>query len=214
MASRQTECGIQGLLSFGTSSCNALETCYFHGAWHERRAWYDEHVMPLCCVTSPRAPHVTRTLFVLVGNKIWGALGAKSMADLFHRAPVLQTVYIQGTIQSTSPLSALSGSSTKTRPLSPTPRFSSLVSPLTSMCPVCVVCRAMVCPDCNFGEAGWRVILQALTTAPHNPKEVVGLGRGFVIASDFDPAAVLRDLKWPVDLLQQIPQFCRSSHPW
>jgi len=73
-------------------------------------------------------------------------------------------------------------------------------------------------PDCDFGEAGWRVILHALATAPHTPKLVAGLQRGFVNATDFDPAAVLRDLKWPVDLLQQrnpdtaIPQFCRELH--
>jgi len=69
---------------------------------------------------------------------------------------------------------------------------------------------------CNFGEAGCRVILHALATAPHTPKVVQGLKRDFVNATDFDPAAVLRDLKWPVDLLQQpnpdtaIPQFCRE----
>ena len=85
------------------------------------------------------------------------------------------------------------------------------------------MCRALcdppfASPDCDFGEAGWRVILHALTTAPHIPKEVEGLQSDFVNATDFDPAAVLRDLKWPVDLLQQpnpdtaIPQFCRELH--
>jgi len=76
----------------------------------------------------------------------------------------------------------------------------------------------MVSGGCGFGEAGWRVILHALATAPHTPKEVGGLKDDFVNATDFDPAAVLRDLKWPVDLLQQpnpdtaIPQFCRELH--
>jgi len=80
----------------------------------------------------------------------------------------------------------------------------------------CGICHH--CPDCDFGEAGWRVILQALATAPHIPAKVVGLKQDFVSASDFDPSAVLRDLKWPVDLLQQpdpdaaIPQFCRELH--
>jgi len=80
----------------------------------------------------------------------------------------------------------------------------------------CGICHH--CPDCGFGEAGWRVILQALATAPHFPDKVEGLNDGFVNATDFEPAAVLRDLKWPVDLLQQpnpntaIPQFCRELH--
>jgi len=71
---------------------------------------------------------------------------------------------------------------------------------------------------CDFGEAGWRIILHALATAPHTPKEVEGLNPDFVHATDFNPAAVLRDLKWPVDLLQQpnpdtaILQFCRELH--
>ena len=47
----------------------------------------------------------------------------------------------------------------------------------------------------DFGEAGWHIILHALAAAPHIPKEVAGLKSGFVNATDFDPAAVLRDLK-------------------
>ena len=89
---------------------------------------------------------------------------------------------------------------------------------LTSHVP-CLVCDPpFASPDCDFGEAGWRVILHALATAPQTPKLVQGLKRDFVDATDFDPAAVLRDLKWPVDLLQQpnpdtaIPQFCRELH--
>ena len=72
--------------------------------------------------------------------------------------------------------------------------------------------------DCGFGETAWRIILHALATAPHIPKEVRGLEDDFVDATDFDPAAVLRGLKWPVDLLQQpnpdtaIPQFSRELH--
>ena len=45
-----------------------------------------------------------------------------------------------------------------------------------------------------------------------------GLKDDFLNTPEFDLAAVLRDLKWPVDLLPQsnpdtdIPQFCRELH--
>jgi len=71
------------------------------------------------------------------------------------------------------------------------------------------------CPVCEFKEAGWRVLLQALATAPHCPKTVGGLEDDFVNARNFDPATV-RDMKWPLELLRQphpnagILEFCRE----
>ena len=89
----------------------------------------------------------------------------------------------------------------------------------------CVTCRrCIVIPldmiilggtDCDFGEAGWRVILSAMTGA-HNLREVIGI-RDFVGATNFDPAAVLVDLGWPADVLHHthphvhFPKFCRAQ---
>ena len=94
-----------------------------------------------------------------------------------------------------------------------------LAHSLTSHVPCRYVIHHFILPlGCNFGEAGWRIILHALATAPHIPNTVVGLKRDFVHATDFDPADVLRDLKWPDYLLQQpnpdiaILQFCRELH--
>ena len=93
---------------------------------------------------------------------------------------------------------------------------------IRSLQPPCPLCLCLASfhrsPGCNFGKAGWHIILHDLATAQHTPKQVEGLQRDFVNARGFDPAGVLRDLKWPVDLLQQsdpdtaIPQFCRELH--
>ena len=74
------------------------------------------------------------------------------------------------------------------------------------------------CSDCNIGAAGWRSILQSLAHVS-SIKTLTGLKYDFTQAMEFDPADVLRDLRWPVDLLQHpdpesaILQFCREmSH--
>jgi len=133
------------------------------------------------------------------GNCNWGALGAESVANLLHHAPVLQTVVLSGTAACTHRC-----------------HLFGLHTHLPCAMPVGNADFAS--EGCDLGEAGWRVILHALATAPHTPKEVVGLEDDFVHSTDFDPAAVLRDLKWPVDVLQQpnpvtaILQFCRELH--
>ena len=69
---------------------------------------------------------------------------------------------------------------------------------------------------CHFGEAGWRRILLALSTAPHIPSRVDGLGMDFVKSTTFDPVVVLQSLRWPAELLEQpdpdkaILEFCRA----
>ena len=72
--------------------------------------------------------------------------------------------------------------------------------------------------DNAIGAAGWRSILQSLAHVS-SIKTLTGFEAGFVCTTKFDPASVLRDLQWPVDLLQHpdpksaILQFCREmSH--
>ena len=75
-----------------------------------------------------------------------------------------------------------------------------------------------LCSGCDIGPAGWRSMLHSLTQAS-GIKTLKGLRDDFIRSTRFDPASVLRDLQWPVDLLQRdspertILQFCRElSH--
>ena len=69
---------------------------------------------------------------------------------------------------------------------------------------------------CNIGAAGWRSILQSLTHFP-KIKTLTGLKQSFIRTSKFDPASMLRDLQWPIELLHHsnpesaILQFCRET---
>jgi len=79
---------------------------------------------------------------------------------------------------------------------------------------MCALCGA----GNGIGATGWRSMLQSLAHVS-NIKTLAGLKTGFTHATTFDPASVLRDLQWPVDLLQHpepdsaILQFCREmSH--
>ena len=86
---------------------------------------------------------------------------------------------------------------------------------MTRFC--CWFVRLMPClePDNNLCSGGWRAILQSIAALPHITI-AYGLKDDFIGATTFDPAKVLRELNWPVDLLHQdkphdaILQFCRE----
>jgi len=68
---------------------------------------------------------------------------------------------------------------------------------------------------CAIGATGWRVVLESLTQAT-GLNVLRGLADDFVQSTTFDPASVLHDLQWPVDILKSphpdiaIPHFCRE----
>jgi len=80
---------VQGRLSFGASPWSALEECSLGCALQSKRvpACMRADLMHICCVQHRCVLHVAV-------KRHWGILGAESVADLFHHAPVLQEVDI------------------------------------------------------------------------------------------------------------------------